>query len=278
MSITGFQKMHGLGNDFIVLNALDEPFDWSREKIIALSNRFTGIGFDQLLIVEPAPDETHDFAYRIFNADGGEVEHCGNGARCFAKFLHENHLFDFQRPVKVAVKRGSITIDYCATDEAGKALYRVEMGIPDFSPFTAAQSDCLYQPVIAAGGEWQMGIVSMGNPHAVVVVDDVRSAPVVALGKALQQHHLFPQRVNVGFMQCLDRQHIRLRVFERGVGETQACGSGACAGVAVGIARGILDNHVTVCLTYGKLSVSWAGDGQPLYLTGPAETVFYGHL
>lgn len=278
MSITKFQKMHGLGNDFIVLNALHEPFDWTQEKITALANRFTGIGFDQLLLVEPAPNAEHDFAYRIFNADGGEVEHCGNGARCFGKFLREHHLFAFKRPVKVAVKRGSISITYCGTDNLGKELYRVDMGIPDFTPFSAEQSEHLYQPVTAAGKEWKMGIVSMGNPHAVVLTEDILTAPVVSLGTQLQHHRLFPHRVNVGFMQYVDRQHIRLRVFERGVGETQACGTGACAAVAVGIARGLLDNQVEVCLPGGQLSVGWSGYGERLYLTGPAETVFYGHL
>ena len=277
MSIRTFSKMHGLGNDFIVLNALHEPFDWPREKILALADRHSGIGFDQLLIIEPAPDAAHDFAYRIYNADGSEVEHCGNGARCFGKYLRDHSLHPLDRPLRVAVKRGSITIAYVGTDSGGEQ-YRVDMGEPDFTPFTTAQSERLYQPVSVAGHELQMGIVSMGNPHAVCVVDDVATAPVTTVGAALQQHPLFPAAVNAGFMQIRDRGHIRLRVYERGVGETQACGTGACAAVAVGIMRGLLDDRVTVELPRGTLTIEWQGTSQPLYMTGPAATVYHGEL
>ena len=273
MGIRTFSKMHGLGNDFIVLNALHEPFDWPREKILALADRHSGIGFDQLLIIEPAPDAAHDFAYRIYNADGGEVEHCGNGARCFGKYLHDHGLHPLDRPVRVAIKRGSIAIARDSGDN-----YRVDMGVPDFTPFTAVQSDCLYQPVNVAGVNLQLGIVSMGNPHAVCVVDDVATAPVAAVGVALQTHPLFPAAVNVGFMQIDDRRHIRLRVYERGAGETQACGTGACAAVAVGIMRGLLDREVQVELPRGSLTIQWQGTGQPLYMTGPAATVYHGEL
>ena len=273
MSIRTFSKMHGLGNDFIVLNALHEPFDWPREKILALADRHSGIGFDQLLIIEPAPDTAHDFAYRIYNADGGEVEHCGNGARCFGKYLHDHDLHPLDRPVRVAIKRGSITI---ARD--GGDNYRVDMGMPDFTPFTAAQSDCLHQHVSVAGHDLQLGIVSMGNPHAVCVVDDVATAPVAAVGAALQTHPLFPAAVNVGFMQIDDRRHIRLRVYERGAGETQACGTGACAAVAVGIKRGLLDCDVTVRLTRGELHIVWPDDNAQLTMSGPAATVYHGEL
>ena len=277
MSIRQFSKMHGLGHDFIVLNALQQPFDWPRARICALADRHSGIGFDQLLIIEPAPDAAHDFAYRIFNADGGEVEHCGNGARCFGKYLRDHSLHPLDRPLRVAVKRGSITIAYVGTDSGGEQ-YQVDMGEPDFTPFTAAQSERLYQPVSVAGYELQMGIVSMGNPHAVCVVDDVATAPVTTVGAALQQHPLFPAAVNVGFMQIRDRGHIRLRVYERGAGETQACGTGACAAVAVGIMRGLLDDCVTVELPRGTLTIEWQGAGQPLYMTGPATTVYHGEL
>ena len=277
MSIRQFSKMHGLGNDFIVLNALQQPFDWPRARICALADRHSGIGFDQLLIIEPAPDAAHDFAYRIFNADGGEVEHCGNGARCFGKYLRDHSLHPLDRPLRVAVKRGSITIAYVGTDSGGEQ-YQVDMGEPDFTPFTAAQSERLYQPVSVAGYELQMGIVSMGNPHAVCVVDDVATAPVTTVGAALQQHPLFPAAVNVGFMQIRDRGHIRLRVYERGAGETQACGTGACAAVAVGIMRGLLDDCVTVELPRGTLTIEWQGAGHPLYMTGPAATVYHGEL
>ena len=278
MSIRTFSKMHGLGNDFIVLNALQQPFDWPRARICALADRHSGIGFDQLLIIEPAPDAAHDFAYRIFNADGGEVEHCGNGARCFGKYLRDHSLHPLDRPLRVAVKRGSITIAYAGTDDDGCEQYQVDMGEPDFTPFTAAQIDRLYQPPNVTGHELPMGIVSMGNPHAVCVVEDVATAPVAAVGAALQQHPLFPAAVNAGFMQILDRSHIRLRVYERGVGETQACGTGACAAVAVGIARGLLDNEVAVELPRGTLTIHWQGAGEPLYMTGAAATVYHGEL
>ena len=278
MSIRQFSKMHGLGNDFIVLNALQQPFDWPRARICALADRHSGIGFDQLLIIEPAPDAAHDFAYRIFNADGGEVEHCGNGARCFGKYLRDHSLHPLDRPLRVAVKRGSITIAYAGTDDDGCEQYQVDMGEPDFTPFTAAQIDRLYQPLNVAGHELQMGIVSMGNPHAVCVVEDVATAPVAAVGAALQQHSLFPAAVNAGFMQIRDRGHIRLRVYERGVGETQACGTGACAAVAVGIARGLLDDEVQVELPRGTLTIYWQGAGEPLYMTGAAATVYHGEL
>lgn len=277
MSIRTFSKMHGLGNDFIVLNALQQPFDWPHARICALADRHSGIGFDQLLIIEPAPDAAHDFAYRIFNADGSEVEHCGNGARCFGKYLRDHSLHPLDRPLRVAVKRGSITIAYVGTDSGGEQ-YRVDMGEPDFTPFTAAQSERLYQPVSTAGETLEMGIVSMGNPHAVCVVDDVATAPVAAVGAALQQHPLFPAAVNAGFMQIRDRGHIHLRVYERGAGETQACGTGACAAVAVGIMRGLLDDRVTVELPRGTLTIQWQGAGHPLYMTGPAATVYHGEL
>ena len=278
MSIRSFSKMHGLGNDFIVLNALQQPFDWPRARICALADRHSGIGFDQLLIIEPAPDAAHDFAYRIFNADGGEVEHCGNGARCFGKYLRDHSLHPLDRPLRVAIKRGSITIAYVGTDSDGSEQYRVDMGVPDFTPFTTAQTERLYQPVSAAGETLEMGIVSMGNPHAVCVVDDVATAPVAAVGAALQQHPLFPAAVNAGFMQIRDRRHIHLRVYERGAGETQACGTGACAAVAVGIMRGLLDGEVQVELPRGSLTIEWQGAGHPLYMTGPAATVYHGEL
>lgn len=277
MSIRRFSKMHGLGNDFVVVNALDDAFDWSRTRIAALANRHTGIGFDQLLIVEPPPQDTLDFAYRIFNADGSEVEHCGNGARCFAKFVRDHGLCAARTQYCVAVKKGVIDIAYVAT-HAGVDYFRVDMGEPDFSPLSVGQSSHLAQPIIIDGQTHHCAIVSMGNPHAVLRCADVDRAPVAQIGAALQRHALFPAQVNVGFMQVLDRAHIRLRVFERGVGETQACGTGACAAVAAGIAAGDLDACVEVDLPGGGLEIAWQGAGTTLSMTGPAETVYHGEL
>ena len=279
-------KMHGAGNDFVVIDATRgmppvslAPWRW-------LADRHVGVGADQILIVErptaeqvaAAGPEGLDFVYRIINADGIEVEQCGNGARCFGKYLRDHSLHPLDRPLRVAIKRGSITIAYVGTDSDGSEQYRVDMGEPDFTPFTPAQTERLYQPVSAAGETLEMGIVSMGNPHAVCVVDDVATAPVAAVGAALQQHPLFPAAVNAGFMQIRDRRHIRLRVYERGAGETQACGTGACAAVAVGIMRGLLDREVQVELPRGSLTIQWQGTGQPLYMTGPAATVYHGEL
>lgn len=272
-----FTKMHGLGNDFIVLNCLTTAFDWTTADIIQLANRYKGIGFDQLLIIEPAQSTDVDFTYRIFNADGSEVEHCGNGARCFGKYLHDNGLFDYRRPVKVAVKRGVIEIDYRGISN-GAAQYRVDMGIPDFTPFTAEQTSVLNQAITLNDETREYGIVSMGNPHAVTVVANSQTAPVETIGMALQHHPLFPARVNVGFMEILHRGEIKLRVFERGVGETQACGTGACGAVAVGIARQLLDSTVTVHLLGGTLVIDWQGNGHHLFMTGAAETVYTATL
>ncbi|UJF25458.1 diaminopimelate epimerase [Suttonella sp. R2A3] len=269
--------MHGLGNDFVVLNALGEPFDWSPGKITALADRYTGIGFDQLLVVEPTEQENLDFAYRIFNADGSEVEHCGNGARCFGKFVRDQGLCPERTNYRVAVKKGTIEIAYVDTrDEVD--YFRVDMGEPDFTPLSAQQTSQLQQPITVGGRNEQGAIVSMGNPHVVLCCQSVDTAPVATVGAALQDHSLFPEQVNVGFMQVLDRGHIRLRVFERGVGETQACGTGACAAVATGIAAGDLDSCVRVDLLRGSLEIFWQGVGHPLMMIGPAETVYHGEL
>lgn len=273
MHIRQFRKMHGLGNDFIVLDCRTQAFDWSAAEIAAYADRYRGIGFDQLLIIEPPLHQAVDFTYRIFNADGSEVEHCGNGARCFAKYLRDKQLFDFSRPVRVAVKRGTIEIAY-AGQIAGKDAFRVNMAEPNFRPFTALQTSELYQPI----DNQEFGIVSMGNPHAVCEVENVADAAVSEIGMALQQHALFPEQVNVGFMQIIDAHQIKLRVFERGVGETQACGTGACAAVAVGIARGKLRSPVRVQLTGGELQIEWAGKGQDLFMSGAAESVFDGEI
>lgn len=268
-----FTKMHGLGNDFIILDCREIPFDWTHAEIAALADRHCGIGFDQLLIIERPHTPDVDFTYRIFNADGGEVEHCGNGARCFGKYLSDRGLFAFSRPARVQVKKGIINI----RRESEKA-YTVDMDVPDFTPFTDAQQSRLYQPIAIAGEERQFAILSMGNPHAVCTVEDTDTVPVETIGKALQTHPLFPERVNVGFMQILDRQHIRLRVFERGVGETQACGTGACAAAAAGIARGDLDSPVAVQVLGGTITIRWAGEGSSLTMTGEAASVYRGEL
>lgn len=279
MPLNAFTKMHGLGNDFIVLDATRTPFDWPRERIAALADRHTGIGFDQLLIIEPARGADADFAYRIFNRDGGEVEHCGNGARCFAKYVFDRHMADRAKPLRVRVKKGLIDVSYAGVD-GGVEQYRVNMGVPDFAPFTAAQRDSLYQPIVIDGQTHDFGIVSMGNPHAVMQCENVfaQDALVATVGQALQHHPLFPERVNAGCMEILNPAHIRLRVFERGAGETQACGTGACAAAAVGMARGVLAENVRVDLRGGTLRIAWAGGNAPLYMTGAAQTVYHGQL
>lgn len=268
-----FRKMHGLGNDFIVLDCRSLTFDWTSAQIAQFADRHRGIGFDQLLIIENAQHSAVDFTYRIFNADGSEVEHCGNGARCFAKYLRDKQLFDFSRPVRVAIKRGTIEIRYLGQAD-GQDLFGVEMGIPSFTPFTTAQQSQLYQEIAGQ----QFAIVSMGNPHAVCEVSDIHAAPVAEIGSALQQHPLFPEQVNVGFMQIMDAHHIKLRVFERGVGETQACGTGACAAAAAGIARGALQSPVHVQLIGGNLLIEWENETSALHMSGAAQTVFDGAI
>lgn len=277
MGIQSFSKMHGLGNDFIVLNALTHPFDWSATRIRALADRYTGIGFDQLLVVEPPPSSDTDFAYRIFNADGSEVEHCGNGARCFGKYIRDHKLCPDKDQYRVAVKRGIIDIAY-SEQRNGIDQFRVNMGIPDFTPFTSEQQHHLHQSINIDGQANTFGIVSMGNPHAVTTCNSVADAAVAKVGSALQHHPLFPAQVNVGFMQIINRDEIELRVFERGVGETQACGTGACAAVAVGIARGELNQRVNVRMHRGELIIEWPGKGHDLFMTGPAETIYHGTL
>lgn len=276
-----FDKMHGLGNDFIVINALTHPFDWDKTQIAQLANRHTGIGFDQLLIIEPSPLAECDFAYRIFNANGQEVEHCGNGARCFGKYIRDQRLFDFHRPLKVLVKKGIIAIEYIDSHHQVD-YFRIDMGEPNFSPLSRLQHSALNQPLtltLADGIQTlHCALLSMGNPHAVFNVDSFNDHTIAEIGHRLQQHPLFPEQVNVGFMRIERRDSITLRVFERGVGETQACGTGACAAVAAGIRQGKLDNRVNVQLLGGSLTIDWQGAHHPLYMTGPAEQVYRGQL
>jgi len=270
-----FTKMHGLGNDFVVIDASVHRLNLTREQIRFIADRHLGVGCDQLLLVEASQDPTIDFTYRIFNADGGEVGQCGNGARCFARFVRDQHLSD-KNELRVQTLSGVITLH---TEADGQIT--VNMGIPQFAPaaipFEAEHRANSY--TLALGDEQiEIGAVSLGNPHAVVRVEDVEQTPVARLGPLIESHTRFPQRVNAGFMQLLDRQHIRLRVYERGSAETLACGSGACAAMAVGRQRGWLDDKVTVSLRGGDLQVCWQGEGQAVMMTGPVASVFEGRL
>jgi len=270
-----FTKMHGLGNDFVVINAITQSVSLSSEKIRFIADRHFGVGCDQLLLVEKSDVADADFRYRIYNNDGGEVEHCGNGARCFAIFVREEGLTT-KSTIPVITNNGLITLDI-----EDNGMVTVDMGAPILEPasipFLAKEQSKSYALNIA-GTDVNFGAVSVGNPHAVVVVDDVDSAPVEALGKAIQADKHFPNSVNVGFMQVIDRNHIKLRVYERGVGETQACGTGACAAVIVGRVQGLLDESVAANLLGGKLSISWSGDKNPVMMTGPTATVFKGTI
>jgi diaminopimelate epimerase len=270
-----FTKMHGLGNDFMVLNLVDQQVQLSQALVREWSQRQTGVGFDQLLIIEPTTQAGCDFAYRIYNADGGEVEHCGNGARCVTRFVVDKGL-STKHELVFAMARGSIR---CKLEATGQVT--VDMGPPVLDParipFTASGRQVLY-PLDVDGTLYEFNAVSMGNPHAVLLVDDVDHAPVAQLGPLVENHPAFPARVNAGFMQVVDRRTLRLRVFERGAGETLACGTGACAAVVGGRLRGLLDATVDVHTHGGILRISWAGEGQSVWMTGPAVTVFEGQL
>lgn len=270
-----FTKMHGLGNDFIVVNALEKPFSLTRDEIRALAHRRFGIGFDQVLIVEPASVDGAEFDYRIFNADGGEVENCGNGARCFARYVCDQGLTQSRQ---ITVQSGAGLMRLSIEDDG---QVTVQMETPQFQPalvpFVAEAESSSY--LIDVGGiEIEAGVVAVGNPHVVLVVDDVEHCQFEQLGPQLERHERFPNRVNVGFMQRIDRDEIKLRVFERGVGETMACGTGACAAVVTGINRGLLDREVTVHLAGGDLRVGWPDNNKPVAMTGPCETVYEGTL
>lgn len=276
-----FTKMHGLGNDFVLLDLISQNVQIRENQIRELADRRLGIGFDQLLIVEPPTDPEMDFRYRIFNADGTEAEQCGNGARCFMRFVRDRGLTT-KTELKLETNTGSIECklekDGNVTVNMGKPVLR-----PEDIPFIADQPrihyplefrESLCQPVTRTC----VSVVSMGNPHAVIRVDDIETAPVQKWGPAIENHERFPQRVNVGFMQVVDKNNIRLRVFERGVGETRACGTGACAAVVAGRLQGLLEEHVKVELPGGELQVSWAGDKAPVTLTGPACRTYEGRL
>lgn len=268
-----FAKMHGLANDFMMIDAISQKVNLSPEMIRRLADRYTGVGFDQLLLVESPQSRSLDFHYRIFNADGNEVAQCGNGARCFARFVRLKGLTDL-REIRVSTTNGRMVLK--VTDDE-KVV--VNMGEPIFKPadipFKAEKAEKQY---ILTTGEHTVkcGVVSMGNPHCVIRVKSVENAPVAILGPKLTIHEQFPEKTNVGFMEIINRKHIRIRVFERGVGETKACGSGACAAVAIGVQLALLDNEVQVDLTGGSLQIQWKGPGHAIFMTGTATHVYDG--
>jgi diaminopimelate epimerase len=270
-----FTKMHGAGNDFVVFDGISQHVDLSAAQIRAIADRHFGVGCDQLLLVEKPTVAGADFRYRIFNADGGEVEQCGNGARCFVRFVVDKGLTD-KSTILVETKSGLIQP---RLENDGRVT--VNMGAPRFAPaeipFDAPARALTYE-LDVHGTPALISAVSMGNPHAVQIVQDVDAAPVASQGPVIEAHPRFPQRVNAGFMQIVDRNRIRLRVYERGAGETLACGTGACAAVAAGISRGLLDSRVEVETRGGSLTIEWQGESTPVMMTGPAETVFEGTL
>lgn len=270
-----FTKMHGAGNDFVVIDLISQRCRLSSRDVSKLADRRFGVGCDQVLVVEAPRNPDVDFRYRIYNADGSEVEQCGNGARCFARFVRERKLTS-KRTITVETAGGIIELKVRGRDEV-----EVNMGEPVFAPedipFTAPSRADSYTLEVA-GRELEIGALSMGNPHAIIRVDDVDTADVGTLGPLIESHPDFPRRVNAGFMQVVSDREIRLRVFERGAGETLACGTGACAAVVYGLSRGWLRDCVTVNLPGGKLSVSWAGEGSPVIMSGPTAVVFEGRI
>ncbi|ARP96947.1 diaminopimelate epimerase [Bordetella genomosp. 13] len=283
--IWNFTKMHGAGNDFVVLDGVRQTITMTPERARALADRHFGVGADQILLVEPATRPDADFRYRIFNADGGEVEHCGNGARCFVRFVHEQGLSD-RNPLRAEIATGVIVLD-----EGADSQVTVDMGLtrfePDALPFDTTglasrtqHQDTLWQLELDAPAglprQVEISLVAISNPHAVQVVDDVDTAPVGLTGPLIESHVRFAKRVNAGFMQVIDPHNIRLRVYERGAGETLACGTGACAAVAAGIRRGLLASPVRVQTRGGVLTIAW--DGANLRMTGPAESVYTGKI
>ncbi|BET12686.1 Diaminopimelate epimerase [Pandoraea sputorum] len=277
-----FTKMQGAGNDFVVIDGISQTIDFTPEQWRALADRHFGVGADQLLLVERSSMPGVDFRYRIFNADGGEVEHCGNGARCFVKFVRDTGLTDKQT-VRVEVQQGVITL---TMREDGQVS--VDMGAPILTPsdvpFDAAglegrrEGDDTLWPLDVAGKTTWISVVSMGNPHAVQVVDNVDTAPVETDGPLVERHPRFPRRVNAGFLQVVSEHEARLRVYERGAGETLACGTGACAAAVAGIRRGLLKAPVAIETHGGTLTIDWDGASGPVIMTGPAATVFEGTI
>lgn len=277
-----FTKMHGAGNDFVVIDAIHQHVDFTAAQWQQLGDRRFGVGADQMLVVEKSQADGVDFRYRIYNADGGEVEQCGNGARAFVKFVTDKGLTG-KRTIRVETMSGIIEP---TLEDDGRIT--VDMGAPILAPaavpFDAsnlssqAMGEDVLWPLDIQGKQIWISVVSMGNPHAVQVVEDSEAAPVLIDGPLIEHHPRFPRRVNAGFMQVIDRHHIKLRVFERGAGETLACGTGACAAVVAGIRRGLLDTPVKVQTHGGELSIAWAGSDQPVLMTGPAVSVFEGEI
>lgn len=270
-----FTKMHGLGNDFVVIDGITQTVTLSPEQCRRIADRHFGIGCDQILLVEKPTHDDVDFRYRIFNADGGEVEQCGNGARCFVRFVHDHQLTD---KTAIRVETASGIIEPRLLDNG---QVTVNMGAPRFAPADipfSTTSEALTYPLKVGSHTLEISALSMGNPHAVLRVNDLDSAPVDILGAAIEAHQRFPQRVNAGFMQILTPHDIRLRVFERGAGETLACGTGACAAAVAGIRQDWLKSPVSVHTRGGDLIIEWAGKDQPVYMTGPAVTVFEGAI
>jgi diaminopimelate epimerase len=270
-----FTKMHGLGNDFVVIDAINQAVDLSQKRLKSLAHRHFGIGFDQLLLIEPPRSKDCDFHYRIFNADGHEVEACGNGARCFARFIKEKGL-STKDEIPVGTQAGRIILRQLAD-----GFVEVDMGIPVFDPalipFNTPQQENSYH-LDLEDQQLSLSALSMGNPHAVLIVPDVGEAEVARLGPLIEYHPSFPQRTNVGFMQIVSATEIRLRVHERGCGETHACGTGACAAVVAGRRLGLLDEQVLVHLPGGDLVVKWHTEGKSVLMEGPAETVYEGTI
>ncbi len=270
-----FTKMQGLGNDFVVFDGIRQAVMLTPEQCRHIADRHFGVGCDQILLVEKSARPDVDFRYRIFNADGGEVEQCGNGARCFVRFVHEKGLTDKSA---IRVETASGVIEPRLLDDG---LVTVDMGAPRFAPAEipfVAEAEALTYPLRVGQHVIEIAVVSMGNPHAVLRVNDLDSAPVDILGAAIESHQRFPQRVNAGFMQVLTPHDLRLRVYERGAGETLACGTGACAAAVAGLRQGLLKSPVSVHTRGGDLVIEWAGAGQPVYMTGPAVTVFEGEI
>jgi diaminopimelate epimerase len=270
-----FTKMHGLGNDFVVFDAISQSVDLTPAQFQFIADRHFGIGCDQILLVERATRPDADFRYRIFNADGGEVEQCGNGARCFVRFVHDKGLSP-KTEIRVETASGIIVP---RLEPSG--LVTVNMGVPRFEPaeipLVAEKRELTYS-LDLEGKLAEVSVLSMGNPHAVQWVEDADSAPVAVEGPQIESHPRFPARVNAGFMQVLDRGRVKLRVYERGAGETLACGTGACAAAVAGIMRGLLDDEVRVTTRGGDLTIRWEGEGRPVWMTGPAVTVFEGEI